>query len=122
MATYQRRLNDGFLSFQYSPGARRAIFYPRLVCPFTGGFDLEWRDSQGLGTVHAVTYLYPKDEPPYNVVLVDVDEGFRMMSRVLVPEGKKGDSIKIGARVRLRLMPSQGGDNVPFFEPAEEAR
>lgn len=121
MAAYQRRLNQGVLAYQYSPQAGRAVFYPRLVCPFTGSPDLQWRESAGLGTVHAVTYLYPKDEPAYNVVLVDIDEGFRMMSRVHTPEGVAGDAVKIGMRVQLHMVHKPGGDSVPFFKLAQEA-
>ena len=117
MHAYQRQLNAGVLAYQYSPAAQRAVFYPRLVCPYSGSDQLEWRESAGLGTVHAVTYLYPKGEAAYNVVLVDVDEGFRMMSRVLTPEGGAGDSVKIGDRVRVRIVHKQGEDSIPFFEP-----
>jgi len=122
MHAYQRQLNAGVLAYQYSPAAGRAVFYPRLACPFTGSPQLEWRTSAGLGTVHAVTYLYPKGEAPYNVVLVDVDEGFRMMSRVLTPEGVAGDTVRIGDRVRVRIVHKDGADSVPFFEPAGGAR
>lgn len=117
MQAYQRQLNAGVLAYQYSPGAKRAVFYPRLVCPFTGSDQLEWRASAGRGTVYAVTYLYPKDEPTYNVVLVDVDEGFRLMSRVFPAAGAPGDSVKIGDRVRVRIVHKDGADSVPFFEP-----
>lgn len=117
MHAYQRQLNAGVLAYQYSPSAQRAVFYPRLVCPFSGSDRLEWRESAGRGTVYAVTCLYPKDEPAYNVVLVDLDEGFRMMSRVLTPEGVSGDSVKIGDRVRVRIVHKEGADSVPFFEP-----
>lgn len=117
MRAYQRQLNAGVLAYQYSPNAKRAVFYPRLVCPFSGSDKLEWRESAGVGTVYAVTYLYPKEEPSYNVVLIDVDEGFRMMSRVLTPSGSSGDSVKIGDRVRVRIVHTDGADSVPFFEP-----
>jgi uncharacterized OB-fold protein len=117
MHAYQRQLNAGVLAFQYSPSAQRAVFYPRLVCPFSGSDQLEWRASAGRGIVYAATYLYPKGEPAYNVVLVDLDEGFRMMSRVLTPDGLAGDTVKIGDRVRVHIVHKDGADSVPFFEP-----
>jgi hypothetical protein len=43
---------------------------------------LVWRASAGRGTVYASTVLAPRGEPSYAVVLVDLDEGYRMMSRV----------------------------------------
>lgn len=41
-----------------------------------------WRVSAGRGTVHSASVVHPRGEDPYNVVLVDVEEGFRMMGRV----------------------------------------
>ncbi|QHE84163.1 Zn-ribbon domain-containing OB-fold protein [Hydrogenophaga sp. BPS33] len=119
MGAYQRRLNEGVLAYQYSPKAQRAVFYPRVLCPFTGSADLQWRESRGEGTVHAVTYLYPKGEPPYNVVLVDLDDGFRMMSRVEGNQNVAADQVRIGMRVRVRIRRQDGADAVPFFEPID---
>ena len=58
------------------------MFYPRVLCPFTGSDKLEWRVSKGLGTVYATTVVHPGEGAPYNVALIDCDEGFRLMSRV----------------------------------------
>ena len=48
-ATYVAHLERGELAYQYSAAAGRAVFFPRLVCPFTGTTDLEWRVASGLG-------------------------------------------------------------------------
>ena len=60
------------LAFQRSPSGK-AIFYPRIVEPQTGE-SLGWELSQGLGTVYSTTVIYSRDEKPYNVALIDVDE------------------------------------------------
>ena len=39
-------------------------------------------DQSGRGVVYATTAVYRRDGEPYNVALVDLEEGFRMMSRV----------------------------------------
>ena len=59
--TYLAHLEKGELAYQYSPEAGKAVFYPRLLCPFTGSRALEWRISKGLGTVHATTVVYPAE-------------------------------------------------------------
>jgi hypothetical protein len=41
LAVYQSHLDKGELAYQWSPEASRAVFYPRLVCPFSGSTDLE---------------------------------------------------------------------------------
>ena len=81
-AIYLEHLEKGELAYQFSPEANAAVFYPRVICPFTGSDKLEWRVSKGIGTVHATTVVYPQKGEPYNVALIDIDEGFRMMSRV----------------------------------------
>ena len=119
LATYQRHLRAGQLAYQYSPDAGRAVFFPRLVCPFSGSSELQWRISQGYGTVHATTVVFPRDGEPYNVALIDVDEGFRMMSRV---EGMAPEEVRIGMRVRARIVPQADEDApLPLFELAGEA-
>jgi len=83
LAVYQAHLEKGELAYQWSPDAQQAVFYPRVICPFTGSDRLEWRVSAGLGTVYATTVTHPAREgEPYNVALIDCDEGFRLMSRV----------------------------------------
>jgi hypothetical protein len=50
MVTYQEYLDRGELGYQFSLAAEKAIFYPRVVCPYTGTTDFEWRVSEGNGT------------------------------------------------------------------------
>ena len=119
LAIYLGHLERGELAYQFSPEAGRAVFYPRVICPFTGSDRLEWRVSAGLGTVHATTIVHPPEGAPYNVALVDCDEGFRLMSRV---EDVAPDRVRIGMRVRFRVHRS-GGDEppCPVFVPMEAA-
>ncbi|MEP6874803.1 MAG: OB-fold domain-containing protein, partial [Burkholderiales bacterium] len=51
--------------------------------------------------------------PDYNVVLVDLDEGVRMMSRV---EGLKPEDVRIGMRVQARVR-TEGETPLVVFEP-----
>jgi uncharacterized OB-fold protein len=108
--TYLAHLEKGELAYQFSPEAGKAVFYPRVLCPFTGSGKLQWRVSKGLGTVYATTVVYPAEGAPYNVALIDFDEGFRLMSRV---EDIDPMQVKIGQRVRLRVQ-AKTGDEDPF--------
>ena len=119
LATYQQYLDNGELAYQWSPEANRAVFYPRVICPYTGSERLEWRTSAGLGTVYATTVTHPRDGAPYNVALIDVDEGFRLMSRV---EDIAPEDVRIGMRVKFRIHRPKGdqtsGDEpYPVFVP-----
>lgn len=85
------------------------MFRPRV------GDGLQWRVSAGRGTVYAVTVVHPRGGEAYNIVLVDLDEGFRMMSAVTGAE-----PAVIGARVEVRWREDEGdGEDappVPVFE------
>ena len=103
----------GELAYQVGDG--KAFFYPRAVAPGTGSGKLEWCVSKGLGTVYATTVVYTKDQPPHNVALVDVDEGFRMMSRV---EDLDPLEVKIGMRVKVKMHPGdEKQPTYPVFHP-----
>jgi hypothetical protein len=119
LALYQAHLEAGELAYQWSPAANRAVFYPRVICPFSGSEHLEWRVSAGLGTVYATTVTHPREGAPYNVALIDCDEGFRLMSRV---EDIAPDAVRIGMRVKFRVHRPGGGEQpYPVFIPLETA-
>ena len=121
LARYREHLEKGELAYQFDRTTGTAVFHPRLIAPKSGSADLEWCVSSGLGTVYATTVNHPRDAAPYNVALIDLDEGFRMMSRV---EELEPDSVKIGMRVKLRVQP--GGEGaagpLPVFVPLEVSR
>jgi uncharacterized protein len=108
--TYRRHLENGKLGYQRCADCSAVVFYPRLLCPVCGSGALEWRESAGQGTVYATTDVHSRDHEPRNVVLVDLDEGFRMMSRV---EGVPAEEVEIGTRVRFEVR--QGDEPVAVF-------
>ncbi|ANN65134.1 Zn-ribbon domain-containing OB-fold protein [Bordetella bronchialis] len=119
LAIYRGHLAAGRLAYQYDPATARAVFPPRVLGPGsgTGAAQLEWRISAGLGTIHAVTIVHPRDQDAYNVVLVDMDEGFRLMSRVEGDAAQATPAPAIGMRVRVRAFsPPDGGEPYPVFD------
>ena len=114
-AIYMDYCQKDQLAFQRSPSGK-AIFYPRVLEPITGA-ELSWEISRGLGTVYSKTVIYSRDEQPYNVALIDIDEGYRMMSRV---EGVDPEHIRIGMRVQVQMMTFDDGKKYPVFSPMKE--
>ena len=115
LGIFIEHLKKGELAYQVAEDGK-AVFYPRAVAPVTGSSKLDWRISKGLGTVYSTTVVHYKNEPPLNVALIDLDEGFRMMSRV---EDIDASEVKIGMRVKFRAHP--GDDKqapYPVFTPA----
>lgn len=98
---------------QRSRSTGRHVFYPRVAIPGTGERDLDWVEAGGGGTVYAITVNRAR-EGNYNVALIDLDEGPRMMSRV---DGV--ETAPIGSRVRARIVQEDRAPLVVFDpEPA----
>ncbi|MQA04640.1 MAG: hypothetical protein GEV07_18630 [Streptosporangiales bacterium] len=95
------------------------VFFPRVLAPGSGDTELRWREASGHGTVYSTTTARPRGGEPYNIALVDLDEGFRMMSKVVDVEP---DAVAIGMRVTMRMESLDvDGEPWPVFAPTEAA-
>jgi uncharacterized OB-fold protein len=110
--TYRRHLENGKLGYQRCTDCSEAVFYPRVICPFCGSGALEWCESVGRGTVYATTSVHSRNGEPRNVALVDLEEGFRMMSRV---DGVPVEAVEIGTRVRFEVRHGEGDEPIAVF-------
>ena len=112
-ATHQAALDQGRLLIQYCADCEKHVYFPRESCPHCGSAELAWVAPAGLGTVYAVTTVRRKLDAggDYNVSLVDLDEGVRLMSRV---ENLMPLELKIGQRVQARVQVTDGRGLVLF--------
>ena len=92
-------------------------YFRRSFCVVCGAPDPIEKRAGGEGTVYATSLVCRAATPetrahvPYNIILVDAAEGFRMMAH--------GDNdLAIGDRVRARFQPF-AGRLVPYFEKAK---
>ena len=108
-AELRARHERGELAYQVTDDGE-AVFPPRLRAPGDGG-ELRWETSIGAGEVFATTVVRRRGKDPRNLAIVELDEGFRMMSRVV---GCPPEEVAIGMRVEVEF----GGDSVPVFRPA----
>lgn len=99
---YQNHLRDGEFRLQRCTACGQHVFYPRTLCPHCGSGSLEWRRVSGAGEVYSSTTVRQKAERggDYNLSLIDLDEGVRMLSRVI---GAPAGEIRIGMRVRAEI-------------------
>ena len=105
-------LAEGRLMIQRSRSTGGHVFFPRVAEPGTGAEDLEWVEASGRGTVHAVTVVRKRDpSEDYNVALVDLAEGPRMMSRI---DGTEPGDVAIGMPVQVRIVSDAVGPLVVF--------
>lgn len=114
---YLAFLAQGRFMIQKSVATGRHVYYPRVAEPGTGA-ALEWVEASGLGTVYATSVMRQRPPTPsYNVALIDLDEGVRMMSRV---EGVAPEAVRIGLRVKARIA-HEGETPLVVFDPLEGA-
>ena len=106
---------DG-IAYQACGNCKAAWYFQRSFCPHCGTSAPITLQSAGLGTVHARTLVAraPTEElrahAPYLIVLVDADEGFRLMAH--------GDpALQIGDKVRARFT-ALAGRKIPYFDKA----
>lgn len=88
----------------------KAFFPPRVAAPGTGN-DIDWIEASGRGTIHSVSVVHPRPpEEPYAVVLVDLEEGARVM-------GNAATDIEIGTAVTVEIDCSSNEPHL-LFSPA----
>lgn len=118
-AQFQRFLDQGRFMIQRSRASGRAFYYPRVAEPGTGDTDLEWFAPSGRGTVYASTVVRVKAPgEPYNVALVDLEEGPRVTTRVV---GLPPAQVTIGLPVQARIE-QVDGKALLVFAPREGAQ
>ena len=77
-------------------------FYPRELCPHCWSDRIEWRDASGRGVIYSYTIARRpagpafKEDTPYAVAIVELEEGPRMMSNIVTGNV---ESIRVGDRV-----------------------
>lgn len=109
-------LAQGKFMLQQSRSSGKPFFYPRVAEPGTGNTDLEWIEASGGGAVYAATIV--RVRPPnadYGVVIVELDEGPRMLSRV---EGVEPADVFIGMRLQAKIVPFEDQHAVVFVPAA----
>ena len=114
-ADYRRHLAAGRFMLLRSRGNGGFVHYPRVAQPGTGATDLEWVEASGRGVVYSTTTV--RQKPPaldYNVALIDLAEGPRLMSRVV---GIAPGLVTIGMPVRARIVVENDAPLL-VFDPA----
>ena len=110
---------EGVLRIQRCQACGRHVFYPRAVCPHCAAVDLCWVEASGSGRIHSYTVVHRapaeyRDEIPYVVALIELDEGVRMMTRLVDVEPA---DVRVDLRVEVAI---QGDPRLPYFRPVPE--
>lgn len=117
-AHYEHALEQGRFEIQHCTSCHSHVFYPRQICPHCASLDLQWIQPSGLGRVYSCTTVSVNPKHIHDVVLIDLDEGVRMMSRVA---NRAPGETAIGQRVQARIEPQTTGPLVVFDAIEEHA-
>jgi uncharacterized OB-fold protein len=119
-AMFEAFLKAGNFSLQWCSICNRQIFFPRTICPHCGSNNLDWRPASGHGVVYSTTIVRQRPERggDYNVAIIQLAEGARMLSRV---EGVAPPEVRIGMTVAA-VISEVNGTPLVIFRPTDGAR
>jgi len=89
---YWDALKQGRLTFQHCRTCNNAWLPPRAECPECLTNEWDWTAASGRGRVvswviyHHAYHEAFRDRLPYNVALVELDEGPRLITNIVNPE------------------------------------
>ena len=112
-AVFRNGLKEGVFYLQKCGGCEKHVFYPRALCPHCGSAQLSKVEASGRGTVYSSSTVHRRAESGgnYNVSLIDLEEGPRMMSWVV---GVAPEDVRIGMNVRAKIDEIDGEPAVTF--------
>lgn len=121
LAVYQEALAQGRFVIQQCKGCGKHVFYPRVLCPHCGAAELKWVEPTGRGIVYSTSVVRQKPDKggDYNVALVELDEGPRMLSRVMDVDP---DKVKIGMKVSAHIALLDGNPAVVFYNKEQGSK
>ena len=81
---FQRALAEGEILLPKCDDCGAYHFFPRVLCPHCHGAAISWKQATGKGRVYTTTVVRRSQNRggDYNVCMVELQEGVRMMSRV----------------------------------------
>jgi uncharacterized OB-fold protein len=111
---------SGILRLQYCDQCQQHQFYPRLYCMHCGADKLSWVTVSGRGVIYSYTIIHQNKSPefvqdtPYNVAIIQLAEGPRMMSNNV---GISPQDLRIDLPVKIVFDPVTDTISIPRFEP-----
>ena len=109
---YWDALKQGRLTFQRCRHCGHAWLPPRAECPQCLEAEWDWTTATGKGRVvswvvyHHAYHEAFRDRLPYNVALVELDEGPRLITNIVNPD--HGGGIKTERPVQLSIEDEHG--------------
>ena len=120
VAAFWGHCAKGRLSFQRCSGCGIWRHLPRLLCAHCGSREWEWRESTGRGRIFSWTVTHQPlvrgfPEPvPYAIVVVELEEGVRMVSGL---RDIKLSKLALHLPVEVIFEDAGPEQKLPYFRP-----
>ena len=94
--------------------------HPRPMCPHCNSVAYEWARASGRGTLYTFTIVHGPTLPafqaqaPYNVAVIQLDEGPFLVSNIV---GCRAEQLRIGMRVEVVFEDLDDHVSLPRFKP-----
>lgn len=111
----------GMLCIKKCSGCETWHHIPREMCSTCGSLDLEWTQCSGSGVLFTWTETVAAPLPvlqsdvPFVVALVQLDEGPRVVARLVNVESTQ---LALGLRLRVKFLTVEIDFSLAVFEPA----
>ena len=116
---YWEGCRQGKLLLQHCQQCQQYQFYPRLYCMQCGSDKLQWAEASGRGRIYSYTIIHRNKTPefvqdvPYNVAIIQLDEGPRMMANIV---GSDNSQLGVELPVTVVFDPVTDEISVPRFK------
>ncbi|MCM3740037.1 Zn-ribbon domain-containing OB-fold protein [Oceanobacillus luteolus] len=109
-------LNNDELLIQQCRSCHKNIFYPRSFCPNCFSEEIQWKKASGKGKIYSYTVVHHafgpfKEETPFIVGIVELDEGVRMLTRII---GER-NQVQIDKEVTVVFQRISEDFTLPYF-------
>jgi uncharacterized OB-fold protein len=110
------------LLFQRCTACGAPIFNPSPICRVCTSLELRWEQSRGEGNIYSWTVAWRPQHPsfvvPYAPIIVDLQEGYQMLSILVGCEIKE---LRVGLPVAVAfydvgIQGDGGSRTLPYFE------
>ncbi len=121
---FWRTAREHRLLIQECKDCKQKIFYPRKYCPECWSANVGWSEASGKARVYSHTVTMDMVEPkfmgdlPYVLALVDLEEGVRMMTRIVECDP---EAVHIGMEVEVVFEDVTEEFSLPMFRPVDPA-
>ena len=119
-APYWAACREGRLTAQRCTACGHLRWPPSVLCPKCLGEGTEWSTLSGRGTIYSWIIVHRPQHPaffadaPYNVAIVELDEGPRLHTNVVECEN---DALRIGLPVEVVFEKKDDEITLPKFRP-----